>query len=314
MSQNSIAVRIRTHAPRPSRRGAWAGYLLVSPAFFLFILFTFIPIGWALLLSLQNFNIFANHGSFVGLANYSAAVHNPAFWNSLWDTAYYTLGSVPLTIALGLLVAVALSHRKVRWQGVFQTVFFLPYIVSSVGASLVWKWLFDTNFGLFNTVLGWFGIGAVPWLTAPGPAMPAIILMSIWGGIGFDVVLFQAGLKAVPRELREAAEVDGATSGQTFWRVTFPLLAPTTLFVLIISMINAVQVFTNVQVMTDGGPLNATNVIVFYIYQEAFQFFNLGYGSALAMILLAITLGLTALQLRASRRFVYYEGERDGGG
>jgi multiple sugar transport system permease protein len=290
-------------------RQAGEAYGLLLPAMVMFIVFTFIPIIWTIILSLQNFDIFTGSASYVGAYNYWSALHNPEFWQSLAVTAYYTVGSVPVTIALGLLIAVLLSRKGLKAVGLFQTIFFLPYIVSSVGASLVWKWMLDTNFGLLNNLLGIFGLGPVPWLTSPATVMPALILMSIWGNVGFAVVLFQAGLRAVPAELREAAMIDGATPNQTFWRVIFPLLTPTTLFVLVISMINAAQVFTPIQVMTQGGPLGATNVLVYYIYQEAFQFFNMSYGSAVALVLFVITIVLTAVMMFGSRRFVYYEGE-----
>jgi len=249
------------------RRETWQAYVLLSPAMVIFIVFTFIPIVWTILLSLENYDIFTGQAAFVGLYNYQQAVQNPTFWQSLAVTAYYMFGSVPITVALALLVAVLLNRKGLRIAGVLQTLFFLPYIVASVGSSLVWKWILDTNFGLLNGLLALVGLRPVPWLTSPTTAMPALIMMSVWGGIGFAVVLFQAGLRAIPAELHEAALIDGANGRQRFWRITFPLLSPVTLFVLIISLIKASQVFTSVQVMTAGGPLNATNVLVYYIYQ-----------------------------------------------
>lgn len=298
---------------RGRRRTQGQAYLFLSPAMILFAVFTFIPIGWSILLSLQNYNAFANHGTFVGLHNYTAAISSSTFWSSLSLTAYFVFGSVPITIALALGLAVLLNRKGIKGTHIFQAVLFLPYILSSVGATLVWKWMFDTNFGVINGVLGWFGIPPIAWLTTTSGAMPAIIIMSIWGGVGFAMVIFQAGLAGIPQDVLEAAEIDGATRRQSFWRVVFPLLAPTTLFVVIISIINAAQVFTAVQVMTNGGPLNATNVIVFYIYQEAFQFYNMGFGSALAIVLFIITLILTAIMMMLSRRYVYYEGEVSDG-
>lgn len=290
-----------------SQRGA---YVLLLPAMVLFAVFTFIPIVWTIILSFENYNIFADQATAAGLHNYSALLHSPVFYQSLLSTAYYTFGSVPVTVALALFLAVLLNRPGLRGSNIFQTIFFLPYILSSVGASLVWKWMFDTNFGIINAVLGIFGVSPVPWLTSPTAAMPALIIMTVWGGVGFAVVLFQAGLRSVPTELTEAASIDGATGGQRFWRITFPLLAPTTLFVLVISIINAAQVFTTVQVMTAGGPLNATNVLVYYVYQVAFQgTFNLSYGAAIAIVLFIIILILTAIMMIGSRRFVYYEGE-----
>ncbi|MCY0879956.1 MAG: sugar ABC transporter permease [Firmicutes bacterium] len=296
---------VRPKAPR-SQGGA---YVLLLPAMVLFTVFTFIPIVWSIILSFENYNIFSNTATYVGFHNYAALLHSATFYQSLAATAYYTFGSVPITVALALFLAVLLNRRGLVGAKVFQMIFFLPYIVSSVGASLVWKWMFDTNFGIINAFLGFFGIHPIAWLTQTSTAMPALIIMTIWGGVGFAVVLFQAGLRAVPSELTEAAAIDGATGNQIFWRITFPLLAPTTLFVLVISIINAAQVFTTVQVMTAGGPLNATNVIVYYIYQEAFQFFNMGYGAAVAIVLFIIILALTAVMMLGSRRFVYYEGE-----
>jgi len=291
-------------------RGDWQGYLLITPAYVLFAAFTFLPILWAFILSLQSYDLFTEKGHYIGLYNYQAAITNLQFFSALWNTSYFAVGSVVPTIAIGLLIATQLNRKDFRGAPVLQVVFFLPYIVSSVGASLIWKWLFDSNFGLINTALSWAHLGPIQWLVDPSTAMPALIIMAVWGNVGFAILLFSAGLRSIPKEVLEVAQVDGASRLRIFWRITFPLLAPTTLFVLIISMINAFQEFTMFQVMTQGGPLGATSVMVYYIYQQAFQFFNMGYGSALAIILLLITVLLTGLQLLVSKKYIYYEGER----
>lgn len=314
MTQAEPLLAMRDEVPRKKppkhSKTQHSAYVLLLPAMVLFAIFTFIPIVWSIILSLENFNLFTDQSTFVGLHNYTALLHSATFYQSLAVTAYFTFGSVPVTVALALFLAVLLNRRGLRGATLFQTIFFLPYIISSVGASLVWKWMFDTNFGIINAFLGFFGVPSVPWLTASSTAMPALIIMTVWGGLGFAVVLFQAGLRAVPGELSEAAAIDGATGSQNFWRIVFPLLAPTTLFVVVISIINAAQVFTTVQVMTAGGPLNATNVLVYYIYQEAFQgTFNMSFGAAIAIVLFIITLVLTGFMMMASRRLVYYEGE-----
>jgi ABC-type sugar transport system permease subunit len=309
--QTAVGARLKPRRPyNPGRRNRNQGgaYVLVFPAMALFAVFVFFPIVWSIVLSLENYNLFSEQATFVGMHNYVTAITSGALYHSLVVTGYYVIGSVPLTIMLALLLAVLLNRKGLVAANVFQTIFFLPYIVSSVGATLVWKWMFDTNFGVINAFLAWFGVAPIAWLTTIRGAMPSIIIMSVWGGIGFSMVLFQAGLRSVPQELVEAARIDGATPWKAFWRITFPMLSPTTLFVVIISIINAAQVFTTVQVMTGGGPLGATNVIVFFIYQEAFQFFNLGYGSAIAIVLFVIMLALTAIMLATSRRLVYYEG------
>ena len=293
------------------RRRDWSGYLFLSPAFIFFGVFTFFPIIWTGILSLQNYNVFANQGTFIGFQNFSTALHSTEFMISLRDTLYFTFTTVPISVALALLIATILNWENLKFATILQTFFFIPYIVSSVGVALVWTWLFDTNFGLINTALQVFGIAPVQWLTSSGAAMPALVIVSIWGTIGFPIILFRAGLKAIPVEVQESASIDGASATKVFWKITFPMLAPTTLFVFVISIINAMQVFTIVDVMTQGGPLNATDVIVYYIFKEAFQFFNMGYGSAVAVILFLVILGLTVIQIRGSRRYVYYEGERN---
>lgn len=305
----NIQVRALPSARTQGERGGLGAYLFLAPAFLFFAVFTFLPIAWTILLSLQQFNMFSNTGVFIGLGNYAAAIHSAEFWQSFWSTFYYAFATVPVTVALALVVASILNWRDLPGARVLQTLFFLPYIVASVGSALVWTWIYDTNYGVFNTLLHAVGLGPVAWLTNPGTAMPALIIMSIWGTMGFPIVLFRAGLKAVPVDVQESASIDGASPRQIFWRITFPLLTPTTLFVLVISIINAMQVFTVVEVMTQGGPLNATNVLVYYIFKEAFQFFNLGYGSAVAVVLFAVTLVLTGIQIFGSRRLVYYEGE-----
>ncbi len=246
--------------------------------------------------------------AWVGLANYvSIFTDDPLFWTALYNTAYYTLFSVPLGVA-GSLALALLLNQGVRGVRMFRTIFYMPSIIPAVASSILWIWLFNPQYGLVNRALSVVGIKGPLWLADPVWSKPALILMAQWG-VGGGMVIFLAGLQSVPRHLYDAAVVDGAGAWQQFRHVTLPMLSPTVFFSTVMGIIGSFQVFTQSYVMTQGGPLNSTLFYVLYLYREAFEFFHMGYASALAWILFVILVGFTALQLRLSRRWVYYEGD-----
>ncbi|MGI6565784.1 MAG: carbohydrate ABC transporter permease [Limnochordia bacterium] len=241
---------------------------------------------------------------FVGLENYKAMVADPLFWKSLVNTVYYAGVSLPLRLILALFFAFLLN-QKFRGMAFFRTVFYLPSVTAGVAIALLWTWVFEPTFGVVNNVLRWLGIAGPTWLGSPQWAMPAVIIAGVWQ-MGQQMLIFLAGLQTVPTQLYEVAELDGASSWQKFRSVTLPLISPIVFFNLVVGWIQAFQVFEKVYIMTGGGPVNATMVIVMYLYKRAFTFLQMGYGSAVAWALFIIIFGLTLLQFRTSR-WVYYE-------
>jgi multiple sugar transport system permease protein len=229
-------------------------------------------------------------------------LQDSGFISSIWHTLYFTIGTIPLELALGLLVAVLLN-AQIRGLGLFRTMYYLPVVTPLVVASIIWKWVYNTDYGLANYYLLKAHLISQPllWLSSNKTAMPAVILMTVWKGVGFYMIVYLAGLQAIPAQLYEAAEVDGASGVKRFWKITLPLLAPTTLFLLIISFIGSFQVFTQIFIMTQGGPPGpggATTTIMYYIYRSAFQFFEMGYAAALAYALFAMLLVFSIFQFR----------------
>jgi len=246
---------------------------------------------------------------FVGLQNYvQLLVEDQIFRQVLRNTAYYVLGTVPAGLVLSLLLALAMNAR-IRGITLFRAIFFIPVISSSVAVAMMWRWLFNSDFGLINVGLAALGLPAIPWLSSTAWAMPAVIIMAIWKNLGYNMVIFLAGLQGIPQELYEAAAIDGAGGVARFRHITLPMLAPTTFFILVISVIGSFQVFDLAFILTAGGPGNATNTIVMYIYNQAFQFFHMGYAAAIAWLLFIIIFTITLLQMRLQKRWVYYEHE-----
>ncbi|HZO89478.1 MAG TPA: sugar ABC transporter permease [Chthonomonadaceae bacterium] len=295
------------------RRRYWGqtleGYLFVAPWIVGFVTFTVGAMLYAVWMSFQRWNLLAPP-QFVGLANYQKAFcRDPLFWQALANTAYYAFVSVPLRILAALLLAVLLN-QSVRGLPIFRTIFYLPSVVTGVATSMLWMLLLNPDVGGINFVLRRLGVAHPPgWLTDEHWAMPALILMSLWS-VGGMMLIFLAGLQSVPDELLDAAHVDGAGAWHRFRHITVPMLTPAILFNLVISVIAGFQVFTQTYIMTGGGPANATLTYVLYLYRNAFEYFRIGYASALAWILFFIILGLTLLILRSSAFWVHYEGER----
>ncbi len=273
----------------------WA-YFFILPHFALYALFFLVPVIISMILSLLDYQWWGVE--FVGLANYSKAFADPIFRKSVLNTAYYTLGFVPLWLGKALLIAALISPYRKSIQTFFKGAFYLPHVTSSVILSMIWLWIYNPPFGLLNYILAVFGIDAVAWLGNPATAMPAIIFMQVVMGGGSSIVLLSAAMNGIPEHLYEAAELDGAGPVQTYLRVTLPLLKPTLLYLVITGTINSFQVFTNIYLMTQGGPQFSTTTMVYMIYDSAFKRFQFGPASAMAMVLFVITASFAIVQFR----------------
>jgi multiple sugar transport system permease protein len=280
------------------------GWLFVLPATALLVLFGLVPIGWSALLSFQHNDLLSPPHS-VGLDNYRALRHDPTFRKSIHNTIEYTLLFVPISIAAALAVAVALNTR-VRGISIYRTAVFIPVAVSTVATAIIFNWVFDPTYGIANWLLNELGIGSQGFFQSPDQALYGIVVMTVWGWVGFDVIIYLAALQAIPQELIEAARIDGASRWSTFRSVELPLLGPATFFLIVWSTINALQLFDEIYNTTRGGPLQSTTVVVYYLWQQAFQFFNAGYAAAIAYVLFVAILVVTVIQLLISRRAVYY--------
>jgi multiple sugar transport system permease protein len=300
IDESAAAVR-RRH--RFSKRRARAGRMFVAPNLTAVAVFMLFPLGFSLYMSAQNWDMF-RPAKFVGLANYhSLFAEDPLFGIALRNTVLYTVGTVVPTVLISLAVAGVLN-RKVKGISVFRTIIFLPLAVSSVVMAVVWQFVFNTNNGLLNIMLGWIGIGPVPWLNDPKWAMLSLCTVSVWRSVPFATVILLAAMQGVPDNLYEAAELDGAGEIRQFISITVPLIRGAVSFVVVISIIHAFQAFDLVYVLTggNGGPETATYVLGIMLFQHAFSFLEFGYASALAWVMFAILLALTVLQLRLGRR------------
>jgi len=287
------------------RRDARTFIAFIFPNFLLLGVFVFWPILYSLFLSFFKWNMIAPRKTFIGLDNYVNMANDPVFWKVLNNTLVLAASTVLIKLAMALGLALLLNG-KIRAKNAYRAVLFSPTFTTSVAVAMVWGWIFDPNFGLLRVFINGMGMRSPNWLGDVGWALPAIIIVIIWSGVGYDMVIFMAGLNNIPADLYDAAKVDGATPWICFWRITFPLLSPTTFFLTVISVIGSLKAFDVIAVMTDGGPLNSTNVFVYYIYQNAFQWFKTGYASALALVLFVIIMLITLIQTRLARRWVHY--------
>lgn len=286
--------------------GDWFTFLaFTAPNFLLLTVFTFWPVVYSLYLSFYRWNMVSPTKKWLGLENYTAMTQDPVFWQTLVNTTLLAGGTVFVTLGIALFLAILLNQR-IRGRTTYRAIIFSPTFTTSVAIAMVWEWIFNPYYGLLKVPLSWVGLESPGWLLDPKWALPAVMIVVIWANIGYDMVIFLAGLQAVPTDLYEAARVDGASRWSLFWHVTFPLLSPTTFFLVIVSIISAFKAFDIVAVMTGGGPLNSTNVYVYYLYQNAFRWFKTGYASALAVVLFVIILTITIFQMRLSRRWVHY--------
>jgi multiple sugar transport system permease protein len=288
-----------------TRREAFFGYLFIAPWIVGFLALQLGPMLASLAISFTNWTLI-NPAEYVGLDNYRYVTEDPLFEKSLRVTATYTLISVPCGVIAALLIA-SLLNKAVRGISFFRGLFYLPVVVSGAGTAVVWDWVFNPEYGIINWSLGKFGLGAPGWFSSTTWALPGMIVLSFWG-IGGSIVIFLAALQGVPRSLYEAAAIDGAGRLSSFWNVTVPMVSPAILFNTIIAIITSFQSFTYAYILTQGGPAYSTLFYVYYLYQNAFRWFDMGYASALAWILFLIIICCTVLLLRLSRPYVHYEG------
>jgi multiple sugar transport system permease protein len=281
-----------------------AGWLFVLPATALIVLFGIVPIGWVVLLSLQHNDLLTAPG-WVGLGNYRTLVHDPVFRDSIRRTIVYTVLFVPISVGGALAVALLL-HAEIRFSRFYRTAVFVPVATSTVATGIIFNWLLDPTYGIANYLLGKVGVGPYGFFQDPDQALYAVVAMTVWGWLGFDVIIYLAALQGIPQDVLEAAALDGARRWATFRHVVLPLLSPATLFLIVWSTINALQVFDEIYVTTRGGPLQATTVLVYEIYNEAFVVFHAGYAAAIAVVLFLITLVFSVIQLWVGSRRVHY--------
>jgi multiple sugar transport system permease protein len=284
------------------RQVARAAWLFLAPALFLIGFFFFLPAAAALLLSLTDFDIYAladaDNARVVGVNNYERLIDHPLFWTSLKNTFYFALGCGPLTVLVALVAALLVNAPLTRFRTFFRTAYFIPFVTTLVAVAIVWRYLYHAEYGLLNYTLGVFGIKPVNWLGDPTWAMPAIILMAVWKNFGYYMLIFIAGLQAIPRELYEAAELDGAGAWKRFVHVTVPQLGPSLVFVGVVVMIGYFQLFAEPYVMTQGGPLRSTTSLVLLMYEEGFRWWRMGFAAAIAFVLFIIILIWTLIQRR----------------
>ena len=287
------------------RAGARAAWLFLAPALAVIGVFFFVPVVASLALSFTDFDLYAiadpRNARFVWLHNYAALLHTPVFWTALKNTVYFVAVGATLSVLVSLATALLVNARLVRFRAFFRAAYFAPFVTTLVAVAIVWRYLYQPRYGLLNAVLGTVGLGPIDWLGDPRWAMPAIILLAVWKNFGYSMLIFIAGLQRIPGELYEAAELDGAGAWARFRYVTLPLLAPTFLFVGIITAIGYFQLFAEPYVMTQGGPLKSTLSMVLYMYEEGFRWWRLGSAAAVAVVLFVIILGCTLLQLRVQR-------------
>ncbi|MBR0554302.1 sugar ABC transporter permease [Ciceribacter sp. L1K23] len=281
-------------------------YLFVAPLMLFMAVFTYVPIATSLNLSVRHWNFLSPDMPFVGLANYEQLLTSRDFWNSLWVTTLFAVFSVPMRLAVALVIASYLARESMASR-LLRGALFLPYVTSAVSIAVVFSWVFSTDYGMVNALLGALGFGKVPWLQDPHIALWVLVLVNTWKQLGYDIVIYIAGLQAVPQELYDAAAVDGGRRLHVFRRVTVPLVMPTTYFLLVISVIEAFQVFTIVSVMTGGGPAGATDLLVHMLYRIGFVLFDIGQGSALAVLLFIFLVVLAFVKSYVIGRRVHYE-------
>ncbi|MDC8015712.1 carbohydrate ABC transporter permease [Tahibacter soli] len=283
-------------------RVAWT---FVAPALAVIGLFFVLPVIAALLLSLTDFDLYAladtSNLRFTGLRNYIDTLHTPLFWEALANTLYFVGVGVPLSMLVSLGTALLLDSKLARFKGFFRTALFAPVVTTVVAVAVIWRYLFNTQYGLVNYALTSLGFGAIDWLGDANWSMPTIILFAVWKNFGYNMIILLAGLQAIPGELYEAARIDGASAWQRLRHVTLPMLAPTLLLVAIITVAGYFQLFAEPYVMTRGGPLRSTTSVLYYMYEEGFRWWNLGRASAIAFLLFALILAVTAGLLRFAR-------------
>ena len=284
-------------------RAAW---WFVAPALVVIGVFFFLPVAAALLMSLTDFDIYAladiRNLRFVGFRNYVSLVQTPLFWQAFGNTLYFVIVGVPLSIGVSLGTALLLHSKLARFKPFFRTALFAPVVTTLVAVAVIWRYLFNTRYGLLNYALSGVGISPIDWLGDPHWAMPAIIVFAVWKNFGYNMIILLAGLQNIPEELYEAARLDGASVRQQLRYVTLPMLSPILLLVSILTIAGYFQLFAEPYVMTQGGPLQSTVSVLYFMYEEGFKWWNLGSASSVAFVLFLVIFAITALQMRYARR------------
>ena len=287
-------------------KASTAGWVFAAPALAVIGLFFGLPVIAALALSLTDFDIYAladlNNLRFVGISNYVGLLQNPLFWKSLGNTLYFVVVGVPLSVAMSLGAALLLHSKLGRLKPFFRTAFFAPVVTTVVAVAVIWRYLFHTKYGLVNWGLSSVGIDAIDWLGDPQWAMPTIILFAVWKNFGYNMIIFLAGLQSIPEDLYEAARIDGAGTWKQFRHITLPMLGPVLLLVSILTMTGYFQLFAEPYVMTEGGPLQSTLSVLYFMYEEGFKWWSLGRASAVAFLLFVLMFMVTVVQLRIGRQ------------
>ena len=282
-----------------------AAWCFVAPALLVIAVFFFLPVAAALVLSFTDFDIYALADSrnlrLVGLRNYAQLLQSPLFWKAFGNTFYFVVVGVPLSIIVSFGAALLLHSRLVRFRALFRTALFAPVVTTLVAVAVIWRYLFHPHYGLLNYALGRIGIPAIDWLGDPHWAMPAIIVLAVWKNFGYNMIILLAGLQSIPEQLYEAARIDGASAWRQFRHVTLPMLAPIVTMVSILTIAGYFQLFAEPYVMTQGGPLQSTVSVLYFMYEEGFKWWNLGSASAVAFVLFLFIFGVTAVQLRVAR-------------
>jgi len=282
-----------------------AAYFFLAPAISAIFIFFFIPVISAFVISFTDFDIYAlgdfSTVRFIGFSNYIKLFDDPLFYTALKNTFYFVIMAGPLSIAVSLGAALLLNSKLVKYKSIFRLSYFIPVVTTLVAVAIVWRFIYHPRFGIMNYLLSLIGIAPIDWLGEPSTAMPAIVLMSIWKNFGYNMIIFIAGLQNIPEDLYEAASIEGAGGWQKFKSITLPMLAPTTLFISIITIIGYFQLFAEPYIMTQGGPLNSTLSIVQFMYQEGFRWWNMGYSASIAFVLFFIIMIGTIIQLKIQK-------------
>ena len=298
-----MSINFKNTVLKLSQKESFWAWLFILPAFTGTLIFIIIPIFASFGLSFVDWNLLSKP-EFAGLGNYKELFADPVFYKVLWNTFYYALITAIFSIIIPLVLSVALNE-KIKGSGFYKTAYFIPYVTPMIVIGIVWAWIFDPNYGVLNWV---FGVGDnIKWLYDKDFAMPALIIVSVWKNIGYNMVIFLAGLQAIPENINEACKIEGASGLKKFFLVTLPLLSPTVFFVSIMTTITSFQIFDLIYVMTAGGPENSTTVMVYWLFKQAFEFFNIGKASAIAYVLFGIILGLTYIQWVTRKRWVVNE-------
>ncbi len=291
--------RQRRRGARPGWKETLAGYGFLAPALLFFVVFLFIPVVLGVLLSFKHSSGFGVDTN-AGFSNYNQLIHDPLFWKTVKNTAIYTALTVPTSVIMGLGIALVL-WKEMRGRTIYRTIIYFPVVISGIATGIVGGWMFNENIGFINKSAISLGLSPISWQSHSWPAMFSLVVMTIWTRLGFNMVIYLAGLQNIDESYLEAARIEGANSWQRLWKVIWPLLGPTTFFLILLNVIYSFQAFDLIYIMTQGGPSNSTNTMLLYAYQQAFQNENQGYAAAIGIFLLFIVLIFTALQWRLSK-------------